>query len=152
MSTTWSGVQAPGGFSLRPRLVMPVKVEPGISRCARDARALLVAQAVRQRLGQHLHAGLADIVGGVARRAGDALLGAGIDDRAGRLLRQHGRREGLHAVDDAPQVDVEHAPPALDVVPRTAAWRGAGIVHQHAPLRRRSRRPCPSAPARSRGG
>ena len=34
MSITWSGVHAPGGFSLRPRAVMPVKVEPGIRRCA----------------------------------------------------------------------------------------------------------------------
>ena len=32
--TTCSGVQAPGGFSVRPRAVMPVKVEPGTRRCA----------------------------------------------------------------------------------------------------------------------
>jgi len=34
MSITWSGVQAPAGFSLRPREVMPVKVEPVINRWA----------------------------------------------------------------------------------------------------------------------
>jgi NAD(P)-dependent dehydrogenase (short-subunit alcohol dehydrogenase family) len=34
-STTCSGVQAPGGLSARPRArVKPVKVKPGISRCA----------------------------------------------------------------------------------------------------------------------
>src|SRR4029453_13922553 len=97
----------------------------------RDTVALLVAQAVRQRLGQHLHTGLADIVGGVAGRAGDALFGAGVDDGAGRLLRQHGRAEDLHAVDHAPQVDAEQTLPALVMIPGPAARRGAGVVHQH---------------------
>jgi hypothetical protein len=32
---TWSGVQAPGGFSVVPRArVSPVKTKPGIRRCA----------------------------------------------------------------------------------------------------------------------
>ena len=44
-----------------------------------------VAQRVRETLGQHLDPGLGDVVGGVARRAGDALLGAGVDDGAAAL-------------------------------------------------------------------
>jgi hypothetical protein len=51
--------------------------------------------------------------------------------RAGRLLVDHRLGEGVHPVDDAPQIDPEHALPALVMVPRAAARRGAGIVHQH---------------------
>jgi hypothetical protein len=50
---------------------------------------------------------------------------------ARRLLVDHRLGEGVHPVDDAPQIDPEHALPALIMVPRAAARRGAGIVHQH---------------------
>src|SRR5215468_1098828 len=48
--------------------------------------------------------GLGDVVGGVARRAGDPLLGAGVDDRGGRFLVDHRLGEGVDAVDDAPEI------------------------------------------------
>ena len=84
-----------------------------------------------QTFGEHLYAGLGDIVGGVARRTGDALLGAGVDDRPWRALRDHLRREGLHAVDHAPQVRAQHLLPALVILERSATAAAAGIVHQH---------------------
>jgi hypothetical protein len=95
-----------------------------------DAAALDGAQLVRRRLGQHFHPGLADVVGGVARRRGDALLGAGVDDGGVGALRDHGRREGLHAVDHAPEIDGEQPLPALVLLPRPAATAEARIVHE----------------------
>ena len=68
-----------------------------------------VAQLVRQRLGERLHPGLRHVVGRVARRRGDALLGAGVDDQPGpaglAAAGDHPRTEGLGAVDHAPEVD-----------------------------------------------
>src|SRR5580693_10801977 len=49
-STTCSGVQAPGGFSVRPRAVMPVKVEPGTRRCAVSRQPATVRSARAGRL------------------------------------------------------------------------------------------------------
>ena len=86
---------------------------------------------MREALGQHLHSGLRDVVGGIARRASDPLLGARVDDRARRLLVDHRLGESMDAVNDAPEVDREHALPALIVVKGAAAGRGAGVVHQH---------------------
>jgi len=59
------------------------------------------------------------------------LLGTGIDDRARRVLIYHRLGESLYAIDDAPKIDVQHTLPVLVMVPRTAARRGAGIVHQY---------------------
>src|SRR6516164_8159149 len=50
-STTCSGVHDPGGFSVRPRAVMPVKVEPGTSKCAVTWQTRNVAQCVSQTMG-----------------------------------------------------------------------------------------------------
>src|SRR2546429_5217577 len=47
-----------------------------------DPAAVGVAQLMLQRLGKCLYAGLGGVVGGFARRRGDALLGSGIDDEA----------------------------------------------------------------------
>ena len=60
-----------------------------------DPRARLVAQLMRQPLGVGLQRRLGDVVGEIAGRRGDALLGAGVDDQARRALRQHPRRECL---------------------------------------------------------
>src|ERR1700730_5364768 len=81
-----------------------------------DLATLDVAQRMREALGQHLHPGLRDVVGGVAWRAGNPLLGAGVYDRARRLLVDHRLGEGVDAVDDAPEIDPEHALPALVMV------------------------------------
>ena len=48
---------------------------------------------------------------------GDALLGAGVDDEARLADAEHGRREGLDAVDDAPEIDVEQPLPGIAVFP-----------------------------------
>ena len=97
----------------------------------RHLAALGIAERVRQRLGLHLHPGLRDVVGRIARRRGDALLRAGIDDDRRRPLRHHRRREGVHAIDHTPEVHAEHMLPALIVVERATARRRASIVHQH---------------------
>ena len=112
-STVCSGVQAPAGFSVRPRAVSRVKTKPGISRCALTWQPARVAQLVLQRLGERLHAGLGDVVGGIARRRGDALLGAGVDDQPRPAALDHGGREHLAAMDDAPQIDAEQPLPVL---------------------------------------
>src|SRR5207253_11025039 len=48
-----------------------------------DPAARYVAQFVLQRLRLRFHAGLRDVVGGIAGRRRDALLGAGVDDETG---------------------------------------------------------------------
>ena len=50
------------------------------------------------------------------------------------ILRRHRLGESVGAVDDAPQVDAEHALPALVMLERAAAIADAGIVHQHRDL------------------
>src|SRR5215813_12017794 len=92
--------------------------------------AFSVAEAVRQTLGQHFHASLAYIVSRITGRTGDPLLRSGVDDGAMRSLSEHARGEDLHAVDHAPQIDLQHAAPAIDMVPWTTAGRSAGVVHQ----------------------
>ena len=96
-STVCSGVHAPAGFSVRPRAVSSVKTKPGIRRCALEPAVRRVAQLVLERLGEDLHAGLGDVVGRVARRGGDALLRAGVDDeaRAGRARSCRARTPGM---------------------------------------------------------
>ncbi|EZP50470.1 hypothetical protein BW41_03141 [Sphingomonas sp. RIT328] len=89
------------------------------------------AQAVRQPLGQRLHPGLADIVGGIARRLGDPLFRSGGDDQPGRVARDHRRRERLHGVEHAHQIDVDDAAPDVAVGEDVAAIADAGIGHQH---------------------
>src|SRR6266404_3830221 len=78
-----------------------------------DPATLDVAQRMRETLGQDLHPGLGNVVGGVARRA------------------DHRLREGMDAVDDAPEIDRKHALPALVMVEGASTGRGAGVVHQH---------------------
>src|ERR1700676_5482437 len=57
--------------------------EPGNEQMRADLAAGGVSQLVLQRFGKSLHAGLGDVVGGVAGRGGGALLRAGVDDEAG---------------------------------------------------------------------
>ncbi len=96
----------------------------------RQLAAVGVAQLVLQRLGERLHAGLGDVVGGIARRRGDALLGAGVDDQPRPAALDHVGHEGLGAVDHAPQVDAEDALPIVRGSEHRAAGLDAGIVHQ----------------------
>ena len=105
--------------------------EAGDEQMRRDLAVRRVAQFVLQRLGERLHTGLGDIVGGIARRRGDALLGAGVDDQRGRPLRDHIRCEHLRTVDDAPEIDAEDALPIVLRAEHLAARLDAGIVHQH---------------------
>ena len=130
-SMVCSGVQAPAGFSLRPRAVRPVNTKPGISRCALSARARRVAQFVLQRLGKGFHARFRNIVGGIAGRRGDALLRAGIDDEARPPARDHAGREDLRAVNHAPEIDAENALPVFGRAEHLASGLNARIVHQH---------------------
>ncbi len=97
----------------------------------RDLAPPGIAQLMRQRFRIGLHAGLRDIVGGIARRRGDALLGAGIDDQARTIPRDHVRSEGLTAVNDAPEIDAEQPLPIIAWAERRSRHLNAGIVHQH---------------------
>ena len=96
-----------------------------------DQAVLPVAQVVLEGLGEGLYPGLGDIVGGVAGRRRDALLGSGVDDQAGAAALDHLGREDLAAVDDAPQVHLKDAFPVLPRPEYVAAGLDAGIVHQH---------------------
>ena len=88
-----------------------------------------VAQLVLQAFGQHLDAGLGDIVGRVARRTGDALLGARIDDRARRALGDHRGGKGVDAVDHAPEIDAQYPfPIGLGIFPNQTACTDTSAV------------------------
>ena len=95
-SAVWSA--RPGAGRLLGAAVggQPGEDEAGDQQVRREPAAGDVAQLVLQRLGEHLHAGLGDVVGRIARRRGDALLGAGVDDEAGPAAVDHarGRRSG----------------------------------------------------------
>ena len=77
-----------------------------------DARIQLVlggAQVPREMFREGLDGCLGSVVGGVAGRVRDALLGARDDycgGRGGRCRGLHGREEGAEAVDDAEEVGV----------------------------------------------
>src|SRR5262245_37064931 len=85
-------------------------------------------------LGQYLYSGLCDVVGGVARRTGDALLGPRVDDSARRPLVDHRLGKGMDAVYDSPEIDAEHLLPALVMIPWPAARRGACVIHEYGDL------------------
>ncbi len=100
-----------------------------------DRAAFDVAQFVGERLGDDFHSRLADVVGGIARRAGDPLFRTGVDDRAGRVLRDHRGGEDLHAMNDAPEVDVKDGAPARGVAKQAAAGPfDPCVVHQQGDL------------------
>ena len=82
---------------------MPVKVKPGMSRCAVTRQPSILRNSCASASVTTFTPGLRDIVGRVAGRTGDALLRAGVDDRRVRSLRDHVGREGLHAVDRRPR-------------------------------------------------
>mmetsp|Transcript_4747 Transcript_4747/g.19352 ORF Transcript_4747/g.19352 Transcript_4747/m.19352 type:complete len:352 (-) Transcript_4747:7-1062(-) len=89
------------------------------------------AELVLEALGVRLEGGLADVVRQVARRHGDALLGARVDDEPLLAARPHARHEGQTAVDGAERVDAQRR-----AIPRrrregAAAAADAGVVDQH---------------------
>src|SRR5665213_2570043 len=96
-----------------------------------DPAASDVAQRMCKPLGENLYASFRYVVRGITRRARDALFGTRVDDSAGRALIDHLLREALYAIDHTPEIDIQHTSPATCVFPRAAAWRGAGIVHEH---------------------
>jgi hypothetical protein len=87
-----------------------------------------------QPLGKGFQSRLGDVVGEIARRVGDPLLRAGIDDLARRPLRDHARQEEAHAVDDAPEVHVQRLVPIRERRRDAAADAGGGVVHQQPDL------------------
>ena len=97
----------------------------------RNGGASRVAQVVLQRLGKGFDAGLGNIIGRVAGRCGDALLGAGVDDQATFSMSQHPRPEYPTAVDDAPEVDGQHPFPVFQRPEQRTARLDTGIVHYH---------------------
>ncbi len=97
----------------------------------RHRRVRPITQFVLQGFGKGLHAGFRNIVGWIARRRGDALLRAGIDDQSGLATGHHGWREGLRSVNNAPQIDIEHPLPVIAVKRGTATAADGGIVHQY---------------------
>src|ERR1700733_12002383 len=101
------------------------------------AAAFDVAQFVRERLAHHLHARLRDIVGGVSGWTGNALLRARVDDRGQGSLLDHVWRESLHAVDHAPEIDVENAPPTGRIAEQVPAPARASVVHEYGDLAER---------------
>jgi hypothetical protein len=67
-----------------------------------------VLQIVGKMLGQSLDSRLGSIVGGIARRIGNALLGSSHHDGSRLILRlQHGD-EGVQAVDHTEEVDIQN--------------------------------------------
>ena len=104
--------------------------EAGDQQVRADLAAGRIPQLVLQRFGESLHAGLRHIVGGIAGRRGDALLGARVDDEARPPAFDHMRRKHLRTVDDTPQIDGEDALPILRRTEHLAARLDAGIVHQ----------------------
>ena len=103
----------------------------------RDLAILDVAQLVRERLGHDLNPRLRDVVGRVARRTGDPLLRAGVDDRRRRPLLDHRRGERVHPVDDAPEVDVDEPAPPGEVAEHPAPAADARVVHEQRDLAER---------------
>jgi len=89
-----------------------------------------VSQFVLERLGEGLHACFRDIVGGIAGRRGDALLGAGVDDEAPPSALDHARCKDSRSMDHAPQIDPENPLPIVRRPEQAAAGLNAGIVHQ----------------------
>ena len=100
-----------GGLFARPCAVNGVKTKPGISRWASLA-AFDVAQSCCSASVKPSRPP-STIVGRIARRRGDALLRAGVDDHRPPPAGDHARREHLAPVNHAPQVDVDDAPPCL---------------------------------------
>src|SRR3981189_3865658 len=72
-----------------------------------------VPQFVLQRFGEGFHAGLGDIIGGIAGRGGDALLRAGVDDETRASAFDHAWGKNMRTVNHPPEVDADHAPPVL---------------------------------------
>ena len=97
----------------------------------RDPGAFGVPEFVLQRLGEGLHRRLRGVVGGIARRRGDPLLRAGVDDEPRPAPADHAGGEDLGAVDDPPEVHVEDPPPGVNRAEHRAAGLDAGVVHQH---------------------
>lgn len=105
--------------------------EAGDQQVRGDVCAVGVAQFVLQCFGENLHACLREVVGRVAGRGGDALLGTGVDDEPGFAVRQHMRAEGARAVDHAKQIDAEDRVPLGLGTEDRSVGADAGIVHEH---------------------
>ena len=105
----------------------------------RDPAAFRVAQLVLQGLGERLHAGFGDVVGRIAGRGRDALLGSGVDDEPRFAMGDHLGGENLRAVDHAPEIDMDDPVPVRLRSEHAAAGLQAGIVHQHVTAPKRAR-------------
>ena len=101
-------------------------------------------------LGQNLHAGLGNIVGRVAGRRGDALLGTGVDDGARAILLDHGGGESLDAIDHAPEVRFQNGAASARGSPRTARRPPCRHCSSARRPRRMPHRPCPRRSTSSR--
>jgi hypothetical protein len=78
--------------------------------------------------------GFAHVVGQVARRHGDALFGAGVDDDAGLVGGFHARHKGQTAVNGTVGIHLHHAIQRGDIGHGAAAQSDAGVVHEHVTL------------------
>src|SRR4051794_41882064 len=94
-----------------------------------DAATRSVAQLMLERFRKSFHAGLGDVVGGIAGRGGDALLRAGVDDEPRPAPRDHVGREDARAVDEAPHVDADDALPVVGLPEHRAPGPDAPPVH-----------------------
>ena len=93
--------------------------------------ARFLAQLMCQLFGQNFDRCLADVVGRVSGRRGDALLGAGVDHRSGASGVLHARHKGLYAVQNAIKIHVENLPPDIRLSRCACRPRHARIIHQH---------------------
>jgi len=103
---------------------------PRNEQVRRDTIAGFFAKGVGELFCQRTDAGLGDCVSGIAGRVGDALFGAGVDDGATVILRQHGRHETVDAIDDAPKVDVDGSVPSVEPAGEAGTATDGGVVHQ----------------------
>ncbi len=100
-------------------------------KMGRYLRAFGIAQFVLEGFGENLHACFRHIVGRIARRSCNALLGAGVDDEPGLAMCQHIRSEDPRAIDDAEEIDAEDAVPVCLSAEDRGFRTDAGVVHQH---------------------
>ena len=125
------GEPGAGGLLLDEALDHAGVGEAGNEQMRRDAAFGLLEQRVREAFGEALDAALAHVVRGIARRLGDALLRAGVDDEARPITRHHVGHEALDAMDHAEEIHAEHAPPPFRIREGVAAAAGPRVVHQH---------------------
>ena len=118
------------GFSVRPRAVSSVKTKPGIKRCALSWQSVLLRRSCCSASVNAFTPALATLYAGSPGGVVIPWLGAGIDDKTWTPTVDHAGNESLRPVDNAPEIDAEHALPIFGRPEHVAARLHASIVHK----------------------